>query len=79
MKPYFIHYFLTTSQSTPDFLNANLPRYVPKSDIPPNSPALNPLDYCIWNALKEGLNKLGLIQNIDRLNEILKREWEAIP
>jgi hypothetical protein len=52
---------------------------VRNAEIPPNSTDLNPLDYCVRSILKERLNENGLISNFDRLAEILKKEWEAIP
>jgi len=60
-------------------LKKNFPRYVPHELMPPNSPDLSPLDYCVWNELKERLNKHGLISSFNKLKKILKKEWEAIP
>jgi hypothetical protein len=33
----------------------------------------------VFGVVKESPNKYGLISNFDRLAEILKKEWEAIP
>ena len=61
------------------FLGKKLPCFVRKDDVPPGSPDLNPLDFCIWSLLKERLNKYGLITNFEKLAKILKKEWRAIP
>ncbi|OQV19319.1 hypothetical protein BV898_06737 [Hypsibius exemplaris] len=60
------------------FLKEKMPCFIPNADIPPNSPDLNPLDYCVWSLLKERVNKHGFISSFDRLAKILKDEWEAI-
>jgi transposase len=60
------------------FLKEELPSFVPNDSMPPNSPDLNPLDYSIWNMLKEGLDKHGLISNFKKLKRSLKSEWKAI-
>ena len=46
----------------------------PNAQIPPNSPDLNPLDYCVWNELKERLDRHGLVPNFQRLREIPMKE-----
>jgi hypothetical protein len=60
--------------SVQKYLGEEMPCFVRNADIPPNSPDLNPLDYCIWSLLKERLNKHGLISSSDRLAAILKVE-----
>jgi len=47
------------------FLEETFSCFVRNDKIPPNSPDLNPLDYCIWSLLKERLNKYGLITSFD--------------
>ena len=58
---------------------AIFPSFIPNTSIPPNSPDLNVLDYCVWNLLKERLNKYGLIPNFEKLKTLWKKEWNAIP
>ena len=60
-------------------LDAIFPCHVPKDAMPPNSPDLNVLDYCVWSMLKERLNKYGHIVNFQKLKKLLKKEWKAIP
>jgi len=61
------------------FLKVAFPSFVHNVDMPPNSPDLNVLDYCVWSILKERLNKYGLIGNFKKLKKLLKKEWNAIP
>lgn len=67
------------TSSVQKFLKENFPSFIPNSDMPPNSPDLNALDYCVWNMLKERLTKHGLISNFEKLKKLLKKEWNAIP
>ena len=34
----------------------NFPSFIDKDHWPPNSPALNPLDYCIWDEFAQCVN-----------------------
>ena len=61
------------------FLEEFLPLFVRAVETFPNSPDLNPLDYCLWSVLKEKLDKYNLVPNFDRLSEILRKEWASIP
>ena len=59
-----------------DFLKEELPAFVLNDKIPPNSPDLNPLDYCIWDMLKEAPCRHGLISNFRKLKHSLMKEWK---
>jgi len=61
------------------YLAAIFPCFIPNALMPPNSPDLNVLDYCVWALLKERLLKYGLISNFKKLARILKKEWKLIP
>jgi hypothetical protein len=50
-------------------LTAIFPSFVPNASMPPSSPDLNVLDYCVWSLLKESLNKYGLIPNFRKINK----------
>lgn len=67
------------AKSVQSYLAAIFPCFVPNHAMPPNSPDLNVLDFCVWNLLKERLNKYGLISNFEKLKKLLKKEWDAIP
>ncbi|CAM4811068.1 unnamed protein product [Rotaria magnacalcarata] len=38
-----------THAKSQEWCTKNFPSFIDKSHWPPNSPDLNPLDYCIWN------------------------------
>lgn len=38
-----------TGRKSIEWCSKNFPNFIPKNRWPPNSPDLNPLDYCIWN------------------------------
>ena len=67
------------AKKTQAFLKEIFPRLIPASETPPNSPDLNPLNYCLWSILKARLTKYDLVPNFERLSEILKIEWNSIP
>ena len=65
--------------SVQEALGEIFPCFILNENMPPNSPDLNVLDYCVWSILKERLNKYGLISSFKKLKKILKKEWNAIP
>jgi hypothetical protein len=67
------------ADSVQEYLKEVLPSFVRNDAMPPNSPDLNPLDYCIWSLLKEALNKHGHISSFARLKKLLVKEWNTIP
>ena len=67
------------AKKTQEFLKKNFPCFVPACDTPPSSPDINPLDYCLWSILKDRLSQYELVPNFERLCEILRTEWAAIP
>ena len=46
-----------TSQRTQEWLAINTPDFIEKDDWPPNSPDLNPLDYCVWGLMLAAYQK----------------------
>lgn len=68
-----------TSGKTQTFLKANLPKFIPKAEIPPTAPDVTPMDFAIWNELKERLRPHGPVANFVSLKKILQDEWNAIP
>ena len=67
------------AKSVQEYLKISFPAFIPNTSMPPNSPDLNVLDYCVWSLLKERLNKYGHIASFKRLKEQLQKEWKAIP
>ena len=45
---------------------------------PPNSSDLNPVDYCVWSAVKRNVYRVRF-ENIIELKEAILQEWEALP
>ena len=62
------------------FLQANTPDFVHSDAWPPNSSDLNPLDYYVWNALKElvyaGRREPSL--NTDELKQVVEEKWSLL-
>ena len=46
---------------------------------PPNSPNLNPVDYCVWSALERNVYRGRRFENTLELKEAILQEWEALP
>ena len=46
---------------------------------PPNSPDLNPVDYCVWSALERNFYRGRRFENTIELKEAIPQEWEALP
>ena len=45
----------------------------------PNSPDLNPVDYCVWNALERNVYRGRRVENSIELKEAILQEWESLP
>ena len=45
----------------------------------PNSPDLNPVDYCVWSALERNVYRGIRFENTIELKEAILQEWEALP
>ena len=46
---------------------------------PPNSPDLNPVNYCVWSALERNVYRGRRFENTIELKEAILQEWEALP
>ena len=46
---------------------------------PPNSPDLNPVDFCIWGELERRVYKGRRITDLDQLKSALQTEWKKFP
>ena len=44
---------------------------------PPNSPDLNPVDYCVWSALEQNVYRRRF-ENIIELKKAILQKWEAL-
>ena len=45
----------------------------------PNSPDLNPVDYCVWSARERNVYCKRRFENTIELKEAILQEWEALP
>lgn len=70
------------SHSTQAFLMDETPSFIPADEWPPHSPDCNPLDFFVWNALREevyrGRGGKGF-DTIDELSFAAKEAWKTIP
>ena len=46
---------------------------------PPNSPDLNPVDFCIWGVLEQNVYRGRRITDLDSLKDALLTEWKKLP
>ena len=65
------------ARSTQSFIAKNVPSFIPCHKWPPNSPDLNPLDYCVWGALKEIVYTRSFT-TLEGLKAVITEEFEAI-
>ena len=52
--------------------------FIPEEFWPPNSPELNPLDYCIWDFLKDRVYATAP-RTIGQLEQRIRQVWEELP
>ena len=64
-------------QKTEDWCRTHLPCFIDKDHWPPNSPDLNPLDYCIWDEFARAIN-CDLVTSKTALINELKRAVKKI-
>lgn len=61
-----------THHLTQQWCRDNLPSFIDKDHWPPNSPDLNPLDYCIWNELVNAMDWCKISSKDTLIQEIKK-------
>ena len=68
------------SQSTQEFLVNNTPAFVAHDEWPPNSPDCNPLDFHVWNSLREKVyaGRREPFENLQELEAAAKAAWREI-
>ena len=68
-----------TSHETSAYLERNAIPYIKKDDWPPNSPDLNPMDYCIWNQLSTKVySGRRMPFTIEELKERIIEAWNEL-
>ena len=69
-----------TANETVRFLNQQRYLTLLQPNIwPPNSPDLNPVDYCVWSALERNVYRGRRFENTIESKEAILQEWEALP
>ena len=64
------------AKDTIALLSTETPDFIPPTLWPPNSPDLNPVDYCVWSVLQERVYRTK-IDNVDDLKRRIVAEWTA--
>ena len=69
-----------TANETVRFFNQQRYLILLQPDMwPPNSPDLNPFNYCISSALEQNIYCGRRFENTIELKEAILQEWEALP
>ena len=68
-----------SSHETSTYLDRHPIPYIKKNDWPPNSPDLDPMDYCIWNQLSTKVYAgRRLPFTLDELKERIVEAWDEL-
>lgn len=69
-----------TARQAQEWLQLNCPDFIGKDQWPPNSPDLNPLDYCIWGLMLDQYEQLATKPTTtDELRAVLQYIWNNLP
>ena len=68
------------ARQTQEWLAAHCPDFVNKDQWSPNSPDLNPLDYCLWGLMLAAYKKQRpKPSNKAELKAVLQTIWDSVP
>lgn len=68
-----------TALQTQEFLMENCPDFIAKDEWPPNSPDLNPMDYCIWGLMQSAYHKHRPKPSTKaELRTVLQKIWDDL-
>ena len=67
-----------TAKSVIDYLETEVPEFLPPDYWPPSSPDLNPLDYGLWSILKQKVYSQK-IHDMEHLKRRIRACWKEIP
>ena len=68
-----------TAQQTQEWLATNTPDFINKDEWPPNSPDLNPLDYCVWGLMQAAYAKHRPKPSTKaELKAVLQTIWDSL-
>jgi len=65
------------AKDTVALLKTETPDFIPPTLWPPNSPDLNPVDYCVWSVLQERVYRTK-VDNVVDLKQRIVAEWAAL-
>lgn len=68
-----------TSRETVRFLQEHCPDFIEPNNWPPNSPDLNPVDYCIWGLLENMVYYNHTFETIRQLKDRIQECWAEFP
>lgn len=69
-----------SSRRAQEFIQQRNPGFISKDEWPPNSPDLNPLDFCIWGAMLEQYEAVyPKPTNSVELRTVLGQIWDSLP
>ena len=69
-----------TARQTQEWLATNTPDFINKDQWPPNSPDLNPLDYCVWGLMLAAYQKTSPKPSTKaELKTVLQTIWDNLP
>jgi hypothetical protein len=69
-----------TARQAQQWLAENCPEFIGKDEWPPNSPDLNPLDFCVWGIMLQMYEKRSpKPTNIAELKAVLQSIWDNVP
>jgi len=69
-----------TARQAQDWLQHNCPNFIRKDEWPPNSPDLNPLDFCVWGMMLDKYEKhTPRPTKLCELKIVLQTIWNELP
>ena len=69
-----------TSHLTQNWLQKHCPDFIAKDEWPPNSPDINPLDFCVWGIVLQKYERYSpRPTNVAELKEVLQEIWNSLP
>jgi inhibitor of nuclear factor kappa-B kinase subunit alpha len=69
-----------TAHQTQQWLAENCPDFIGKDEWPPNSPDLNPLDFCVWGMMLQQYEKhTPKPTTVAELKTVLQSIWDKLP
>lgn len=68
-----------TARQTQEWLAANCPDFIGKDEWPPNSPDLNPMDFCVWGMMLAAYQKhRPKPKTKAELKDVLQQIWDSL-